>query len=1161
MTKQGMNSALPCEDRRRGLFKSRLRFSFMQAKHVFGLTMSVLMTLQVGRAQQMPAALPNASTQAAAKSNFGNVPLMFEANQGQTDPQVQYLSRGHGYSVYLTPRGMVLSLQTANSNVAPRLSPSPAWKEFNPSPARRQERLAKQQMHTTLAINLEGASPHPGVVGEGQLATKLNYFIGRDPSKWYRNVPAYSKVRYRNVYPGIDLVYYGNNHKLEYDFALAAGADVSRIRLAVNGADTVSLDTAGNLALTKGGTTIIFQAPAIYQERKGQRAAVAGTYVMRDATHVGFQVGSHDSSRPMVIDPVLVYSTFMGGSADDYSDGIAVDALGNAFVVGITDSPDFPSPGNGPSDPSSFPMYLSKLDPSGSSLLFLDFFGGTSGGDEAYGIAVDSSGNPYVAGITTSTDFPIQHAFQSALAGNEDAFLIKFAADGSSITYSTYLGGSQLQFNGSADAQYAYAIAVDNAGEAVIAGITTATDFPLLNATVSSISQDQFGDWGVYGFVSKFSWDGTNLSLVYSTYLAGNTLNATTCSHCFPNSQVYGVATDTSGNAYVTGTTSTTNFPVTDGAYASVYPSSYLTDVGFVTKFTSSGSLVYSTFLGGYREGSYLDAIAVDSNGSAYVTGYSDSNNFPIVTTSICDPSSANCNGTIIAKLDATGSNLLYSTFLPATNSMAGQAIQVDGNGNAFVLGSDVQFSLSNPIEQYSGGNGDLVVAEIDPTASTQLMATFLGGQGWEAATGLALGSDGTVYVTGITESMDFPVTQSAFQSSWGGQTDVFVAKIDPNTNAPAVAVSPWALQFGSQDGGTTSAPQTAILRNMGSSALSIASITVGGDFAETDDCGATVAAASSCTLSITFSPTAAGTRSGTLTISDDAQGSPHSVALNGEGAGTFAGVSVSPSSLTFPSTTTGTSSTPQQITLTNNGSSSVVVSGVQVTGEFSIVSNNCATVAANGTCTVGVAFSPTSSGGASGALQFSDSASGSPQSVTLGGVGADFTTSTSSGTASVPPGGTAQYMLNVSPTGGSFSGTVTFTCTGTPQFSTCTVNPQSLALVSTPSTVNVAVATSGPSAKLQRESGSQPRGWFALWLSMPFAVGILVFGMNDRRRLQSLITPLLLVMLLGMVGCGSGGTKSAVTARVTPPGTYSINVIAKSGNLQHVTQLTLVVQ
>ena len=972
----------------------------MRLTKATGIALSLIFTVLASHAQERPA--PTYSRSATSendnmRSNYGKVPLMFEENQGQTDSQVKFLSHGSGYSLFLTTGGMVLALRTSETDslIEASAAPAPNRNASRVSPIRQLEKAFRESKSTVLTIDLVGAAPAPVIVGEEALSTKVNYFIGRDPSKWRRNVPTYSKIRYRSVYPGIDLVYYGNNQKVEYDFDLAPGADATQIQFDVKGSDALTVDSAGNLVLTKGSTELRFQAPIVYQQHNGQRARVPGAYILRDATHVGFEVGAYDTTKPLVIDPVLVYSTFLGGSNNDFSNGIAVDSMGDAYEVGLTNSPDFPSASISSHNTRRFRMFLTKFDPTGSTLLFADYFGGTSGGDEADAVALDSSGNAYVTGDATSTDFPVVNAYQSTLAGSQDAFLVKFSADGSSLMDSTYLGGSALTYIGGSTSQFGTSVSVDPAGEAVIAGVTMATDFPTVNASQSSVSADQFGDWGVYGFVTKFAADGA--SLVYSTYLSGSTLDTSApCVGCFPDSEILGVVTDASGSAYVTGYTTATDFPVTSGAFATTYPGSY-SDVGFVSKFTALGALAYSTYLSGVFS-TILDAIAVDASGSAYVTG-SDSagDNFPIVTTSICDPSVSACNGAIIAKLDPTGSSLIYSTFLGTSNNMSGQAIQVDSSGDAFIVGSDVQFDLSNPIEQYAGGDGDAVVAEIDPSASTLLMATFLGGQGWEAASGLALDSNGAVYITGETQSVDFPVTQSAFQTTFGGETDTFITKIDPTTNAPAVAMAPFSLQFASQNIGSTSPPQTTVLRNMGSAVLTISSKTVGPDFAETDDCGTTVPAASLCTFTVTFTPTASGSLVEALTITDNAQGSPHVVTLTGTGAGAPSSFKASPSQLTFPSSLVGRTTAVQNVIVTNTSDARLSIRRVQVTGDFSVGGNKCRLVAPGGTCTVQVRFTPTTAGIRTGRLRLLDPIGRSKQIVALTGLGIDPVTSTTS--------------------------------------------------------------------------------------------------------------------------------------------------------------------
>ncbi len=1138
----------------------------MRWKNLTSVVLFMIFTALAGRAQDRSTpTLRYAPQSAQAGSTYGRVPLMFEANKGQTDPQVEFLCHGKGYSVFLTSGSLVLALRpsevvsNSDASVTAALGPLGGGR----SAIRQMEKTvrAKKSSPAVVTVSLIGASTHPEAVGEKPLQTKVNYFIGRDPKAWRTNVNTFAQVRYRNIYPGIDLVYYGNNGRVEYDFDLAPGADATKIQFAMNGADAVSVDATGNLVMTKGASELRFQTPNLYQVINGSRRPVPGAFMMRDATHVGFVVGSYDSTEPMVIDPVLVYSSFLGGSSDDFSIGAAVDSAGDAYMLGVTDSPDFPLATLGSYGSTQFRMFLAKFNPSGSSLIFADYFGGTSGDDEPSAVALDSSGNAYITGSTASSDFPVVNPYQSTLAGSVDAFLAQISADGSTLNYATYLGGSNLTSIGGSTTQLGTSVSVDPAGEVVVAGVTMATNFPTVNAFQPAASADQFGDWGEYGFVTKFAADGA--SLVYSTYLAGNTLNTSACTDCFPDSEVWDVATDGSGNAYVTGYTTTTNFPTTSGAFETTSPGYYLSDVGFVSKLTNSGSLAYSTYLGGSTS-SFLDSIAVDGSGSAYVTGYDIANdNFPIVTTTICDPSTVACNGAVIVKLDPTGSTLVYSTFLGTSNNMDGQVIQVDANGDAFIVGSDVAFDLANPIEQYSGG-GDAVLAEIDPTASTLLMATFLGGQGWELAGGLALDSNGAAYVTGGTQSLDFPVTQSAFQTAWGGEEDAFIAKIDPRTNAPAVSMGPFSLQFGSESVGSTSAPQITILRNMGSAALAISNTAMTGDFAETDDCGSTVAAASSCTFSITFTPTASGTRTGSLTVTDDATGSPHSVALSGTGMGASDSFSVDPSSLTFSPSVVGSTTSAQIVTITNTSSTPMSISGVRASHDFTATASGCSSVPASRTCRVQVSFTPRSAGTRTGTLQLTAAASGYSVSVALSGSGVDFVPSPSNTSTTVSAGGTASYQITVSSVGGKFSNPVNFACNGAPAFATCTVNPHTITPGSGSAVVTVAVKTSGPVAQLGE--GSAGNRWLsASLLPGQLAIfGMLVVGARARRKFHAYIAIAVFSILLLLVACGAGGTGTAQTsstANITPSGTYVLNVVATSGSLQHTTELTLVVQ
>ena len=933
------------------------------------------LTAALSSAQQYsaPVAPQSATTQSSrAYANYAALPLTFEANQGQTAPQVKFLSHGKGYMAFLTAGGIVLSLRPNQ--------PVPLQQTSNlAAPSKSQ-----QPPNATLQFKLVGAAENPPVIGEDPQPGRVNYFIGRDPVKWHTNVATYAKVRYKNVYPGIDLVYYGNSRQLEYDFVISPGADASRIQFEITGASQIELDAEGNLALQTSSGELHFQSPAIYQESNGMRVPVSGAYVMNDATHIAFQVAQYDLSKPLVIDPVLVYSTYLGGSGDDQPSGIAADSAGNVYVAGYTDSTNFPLAILGSLPSGAMHVFVAKLDPTGSNLVYADYIGGNSQ-DYGYALALDSANDVYVTGSTASSDFPMVNPYQGTYPGSYNAFLTKVSADGSSLLYSTYLGG-----NGS---DMPSGIAIDSSSDVFVAGNTSSTNFPVANAYQASASPNQGGMFGNYGFLTKFSPDGSYL--VYSTYLSGDSNVAYNCggTPCWPSpfSAINGIALDTTGNAYAAGITNTYNFPTTQTAYLTTDSTSQQNaTVGFVSKLNGSGALDYSTYF--YESSGILtniDAIAVDSSGSAYVTGVALSDGtFPITSTSICDPSVSGwgCSYAFVTKFDPSGSTLLYSTFLGPNNYATPRAIALDANNDAYVVASTSSnsFGIVNGIEPYTNGS-DLLLVEIDPLASTELFATYLGGSTDEYPAGIALDSNGNLYLAGSTDSTDFPVTQGAFQNILGGNTDAFLLKIGPNST-PAVAVSPNLLQYAVEAVGSTSQPQTALLRNMGSSPLSISSIAISGDFAETDDCGTTLSAAGSCTFSVTFTASAAGTRSGSILIQDDAAGSPHVINLIGSGSVPVAALSAT--SLTFSAQPVGTSSAAQTVTLTNTGNATLTVGNIQIAGDFAQVNNCSSTLAANSSCTMNVTFTPTVAGTRSGTLTISDNAQGSPQTVTLTGTG-----------------------------------------------------------------------------------------------------------------------------------------------------------------------------
>jgi hypothetical protein len=993
------------------------------------------------------------AVRARAVESYGKLPLSFEANQGQTDRQVKFLSRGGGYSLFLTSNEAVLALRKSNSNGKKQMAKGKNEFQRSPfdSPRSLLERPASFQFpvsnfqtpatnnepRTTDAVlhmKLVGANPNPKIVGMNQLPGKSNYFIGNDPKKWRTNVPNYAKVKYANVYPGVDLVYYGNQGQVEYDFVVRPGADPYSIQLAIVSDEQVGsrqkavgnareaqdlaegqsaidnrqssipttprIDAHGDLVVGTDGGEVIFHKPVVYQldesrpssvvtrqlrstkdqgqgTKDGGKHYVDGRYVLRSDQSVAFQVAFYDPAKPLVIDPVLAYSTYLGGRNFDQSFAIAVDTLGNSYVIGIAGGPHFP---HFPTTPGAFQTvygggnadaFISKLNASGSALLYSTYLGGLDD-DIGSGIAVDAWGNAYVAGGTLSFNFPTTPgAFQTTYGGNGDAFVSKLNSRGSALLYSTYLGGSSGD-GGSG-------IAVDASGNVYVTGGTASSDFP----TTSGAFQTTFG--GVADvFVSKLNAFGS--ALLYSTYLGGSGGDSSA-----------GIKVDASGNAYAIGLTSSSDFPTTSRAFQTIFGGQY---DAFISKLNSGGTaLLYSTYLGG-RGYDTARGVAVDNSGSAYVTGDTRSVDFP-VSSGAFQTTYGRGDDAFVSKLNAAGSALLYSTYLGGSGQDVGFGIAVAGSGNAYVTGSSAGRNFPTTADAFQttvGRDGDAFVTKLNAAGSALLYSSYLGGSDPDWGAGIAIDASGNAYITGSTGacsasacSDNFPTTPGAFQTTHGGgSSDAFVARIS-FANGPGIALGPGGLTFGTQAVGTTSAPQAATLLAAGSLPLSITSIVASGDFAQTNTCGSGVPNGTTCTISVTFTPTATGTRTGAVTITDNAAGSPHKLLLSGTGVSSF--VNLAPASVPFiVLRTVGTTSPPQTVKLTNVGSAEINITGITLTGpdpgDFAQSDNCLPTVAVGGSCLITVTFKPTMQGMRTASVTITDNVPGSPQTVPLSGRG-----------------------------------------------------------------------------------------------------------------------------------------------------------------------------
>jgi hypothetical protein len=732
------------------------------------------------------ASSPAPRAQALAGESFAKLPLQFEANTGQTDSSVKFFARGKGYDLFLNETEAVFNLNGAKRNArGARRAGKPPTTDYRPL------------TFDVLRLQFEGANLSPRVEGVDQLPGKVNYFVGNDPAKWRADVPTFARVRYREVYPGIDLIFYGNGQDLEYDLIVSPGADPRAIKLTLEGAGTPRLDRRGDLVLGQGGTELRFRRPFVYQETEGRRHEIAGRYVVQSPKskvqsrglkargvdrrdfHVGFEIGDYDLSKPLVIDPaVVVYSTYLGGSVNESFPGVAVDAAGNVYLAGDTNSPDYPTVNPIQPPRGSQFVVVSKFNATGSALVYSTYLGGANNAQSAAtannglgaGIAVDSGGHVYLTGFTNSNNFPTTaNAFQSAFAGNQDVFLAKINPAGSALLYSTYLGGS--------GSETARRVAVDNNDGAWLAGATDSLNFPTKNA-----AQTQNAG-GADVFAAKFDTTQSGAaSLVWSTYLGGG---ADDSQFSFLSNAA--IAVDPSGNAYVAGSTRSVNFPVRN-AFQSANSNSFAFDC-FVTKFDAAGALAYSTYLGGSGNDHCFD-IADDRAGQAHDTGLTNSANFPLknplYSTSIIPQGGEDG---FITKLSADGSQLVFSTYLMGSGvggSSRGQAIALGPVESVYVTGRTMatNLRLKDPVQAAAGGDFDAFVTGLNNTGTALVFSTYLGGNQQDHGTGIAVGTGGSVFVAGRVQSQNYP-TRNAFQLLHrGGQWDHFLTKVGFPTSA-----------------------------------------------------------------------------------------------------------------------------------------------------------------------------------------------------------------------------------------------------------------------------------------------------------------------------------------------------------------------------------------
>jgi uncharacterized protein (TIGR03437 family) len=625
---------------------------------------------------------------------------VFEANRGQTDSRVKFLSRGSGYTMFFTATETVLSMPGGDA----------------------------------VRMKLEGGSPKPVVEGLETLPGHSSYFLGNDPAKWRTRVPQYARVRYREAYPGIDVVFYGNQRQIESDFVVQPGADPSTIRLAFDGCDKLEVDSEGDLMMRTAGGDLRFARPRVYQESGGQQDEVAGGYLLLGPRTVGFTLGEYDPSRTLVIDPI-VYSTLLGGSGADLATKIAVDARGLAYVTGFADSADFPAilGTPGPGVHGIRRVFVAKFNPSGSQLVYSVLLGG-SGSESGLGIAVDTAGSVYVSGSTSSPDFPRTPGAYDAFRGNKAGFVVKLNPSGTGLLYSALLGGAGQYWAGP--------LAVDAAGNAYVTAGDAAPNDPSDFPTTAAFGTGQ-------GVMRLVKLNATGSALLYSVLVRGG--------------YAASIAVDEFGSAYIAGGAEA-GLPTTpDALHLSPPPTGYVD--GFVTKLNPEGTeLAYSTFL--RLLSGYTSEVAVDGAGNAYVS----------TTTDV--PSSAR-----VVRLNAAGSSLIYSANAGPVYSDINDLSAID---LALAPSGEVWVSRVSP-------GAFVEISKLNAAGSAVVAHTSLFGTGVVyGAPEIRQSCSGDVYLAGLflgsnvhTVVPAFPATPGAFQPQLRGPADAFLVRFRPDAVTP----------------------------------------------------------------------------------------------------------------------------------------------------------------------------------------------------------------------------------------------------------------------------------------------------------------------------------------------------------------------------------------
>jgi len=744
--------------------------------------------------------LPGLKNAPRLDPSHGKRMLSFEPNAGRTDPAVKFLSRGPGYTLFVTPTETVISLHPPRKHRADtsegadsRLDSAveddlPGFSaSFGPD-------FLTSSEPAVLRMKFLGASAGPQVRGEQPLAGKVNYFLGNDRAQWRTNLPTFGRVRLEEVYPGIDLVYYGNEGQLEYDFIVAPGAAANAVTLAIEGAEKAELDERGDLVLWIGEQQLLWRKPNVFQQVDGKRQEIAGRYALSgsdasDSTFmISFELAAYDPTQALVIDPVLVYSTYLGGSGEDRPSGLAVDAEGNAVVVGSTESLDFPTKDPFQLRGGAWDAFITELSPTGE-LIFSTYLGGGRN-DFANAIAIGSSGNFYIVGTTESTNFPVMNAFQpttvpTTVAQQRDAFVVKLNSSGSALLYGTYLGGRR--------GEQGTALALDNEENMYIGGNTDSADFPTLNPIQPKLTRSIDGRTDRDAFVAKLHSSGSHL--LYSTYFGGGA-----------DELVNGIAVDGQGSAYIAGTTDSPDLPVKNAMQPTF--GGWIEDM-FFAKLSPAGQLIYASYFGGSR-GDWMTTVALNPRGELVIVGITGSADLPASNAFPSDP--IGWAHVIIARLHASDGSFIDARYLGGSNNeyLVGMSLDASGDIYLTVNTGSPDFPMTDALQPRLPDTPGAFVTKLSSDGEAILFSTFLGAGGLGGVALVALDPSGNlilVHNTFIAKlsmgySLNLKRVGQTLVLSWSASATGFVLEASDTVSPNALwkAVSTSALLVGDQN-------------------------------------------------------------------------------------------------------------------------------------------------------------------------------------------------------------------------------------------------------------------------------------------------------------------------------------------------------------------------